>query len=163
MLSPRPLLAGHDLAGFSCGHSALDDWLRNVALKAEGRTARTYVVLEGNSVVGYYCLATGAVSRTDAPRSVRQNAPDPIPVAIIGRLAVAESRARQGIGAGLLQDGLRRVLQISETIGCAAVVVHAIDAAAAAFYARYGFSAFPGTGPTLFLPIATLRAALQER
>jgi predicted N-acetyltransferase YhbS len=83
-----------------------------------------------------------------------------VPVAIIGRLAVARHRERMGIGGGMLQDALRRIIQISEVVGCAAVIVHAIDDEAAAFYARFGFAAFPARSRTLFLPVQTLRAAI---
>ena len=157
---PVSIDASHDTSGFSCGNDALDDWLKATALKAEGRSARTYVVCEARIVVAYYCLATGSVARSAAPGNIRRNAPDPVPVMIIGRLAVAERCKGQGIGGGMLRDALRRALQASEIVGCRAVLVHAIDQAAVAFYARYGFVAFPGGSRTLFLPMETLRRAL---
>jgi predicted N-acetyltransferase YhbS len=119
------------------------------------------VVTEGAEVVvGYYCLATGAVTRAGAPSRLRRNAPDPVPVAIIGRLAVASHHARLGIGGGMLQDAFRRIIQVSQVAGCAAVIVHAIDDAAGTFYARFGFVEFPAGSKTLFLPVQTLRAAI---
>lgn len=157
---PVPLEARHDVDGFSSGNDVLDDWLKSVALKAEGRSARTYVVCEGDAVVGYYCLATGGVTRASAPGSVRRNAPDPVPVMVIGRLAVTDRCKGQGIGSGMLRDALRRVLQAAEIVGCRAVVVHAIDDKAAAFYAAHGFAEFPAATRTLFLPIDTLRRSL---
>ncbi len=161
MGGPTPITPAHETGAFSCRHVSLDDWLKNNALKAEGRTARTYVVTEGpRLVVGYYCLATGAVAREGAPGRVRRNAPDPVPIAVIGRLAVAKHYERRGIGSGMLQDALRRVLQISEAVGCTAVFVHAIDGDACTFYTRFGFVEFPSDSKTLFLPIQTLRAAL---
>lgn len=158
---PCPIGPSHDATAFDSGQPSLDDWLRNTALRAEGRTARTYVVTDGpHAIAGYYCLATGAVRRAEAPGSVRRNAPDPIPVAIIGRLAVSRQHQGFGLGGGMLRDGLLRIAQMSQSIGCAAVVVHAIDQQAADFYARYGFVVFPAGTRTLFLPIGTVVRAV---
>jgi GNAT superfamily N-acetyltransferase len=157
---PAPIDSTHETADFARGIDVLDAWLRTTALKAEGRSARTYVVCEGKAVVGYYCLATGAVARAAAPGKVRRNAPDPVPVMIVGRLAVTERCRGQGIGGGMLRDSLRRVLQAAEIVGCRAVVVHAIDESAVAFYERYGFLAFPAETRTMFLPLETARRAL---
>lgn len=157
---PCPIAPAHDTAAFSCGQEPLDDWLKQRALKSEGRSARTYVVCSGETVVGYYALAAGAVARAGAPAKLRRNAPDPIPVMIIGRLAVDEGFAGMGLGSGMLRDAFRRILQVSQTVGCRAVLVHAIDRDAAAFYARYGFIEFPAGSRTLFLPLETLAAAL---
>lgn len=157
---PTPLLPTHDSSAFSCGHSSLDDWLKTSALRSEGRTSRTYVVCEGNVVVGYYALATGAVAHLGAPGLLRRNAPDPVPVVLIGRLAVSRSHAGRGIGAGLLRDALLRTLEVGRTVGCRAVLVHPIDADAGRFYARFGFLPFPAGPDTLFLPLETVEAAL---
>lgn len=157
---PSPLQATHDLSAFFSRHQALDDWLRNTALRSEGRTARSYVVCAGNTVVGYYCLATGSVVHAGAPGRLRRNAPDPVPVAIVGRLAVSRDCEGRGIGSGMLQDGLRRVLHISQSVGCAAVIVHAIDEEACAFYVKYGFTPFADGARTFFMPVAAIAAAL---
>ena len=117
---------------------------RNTALKSEGRSARTYTVCVGSLVVGYYCLATGSIRRDAAPKNLSRNTPDPIPVIIIGRLAVDKHFERQGIGGGMLADAFRRIAQASETVGCGAVLVHAIDQEAVEFYVRWGFAEYPG-------------------
>lgn len=158
--APSPILRVHETAGFACGHEPLDAWLRTRALVSEGRTARTFVVCEDNAVVGYYCLATGAVRRGDAPGNLRRNSPDPVPVLLIGRLAVAKRCERKGIGAGLLQDALRRVVQATTVVGAAALVVHAIDDDAGSFYRKFGFLDFADGTRTLYLPIETIRAAV---
>lgn len=157
---PGAISASHDTSRFSCGQEALDDWLKNTALKSEGRSARTYVVCSGAAVVGYYCLATGSVARGSAPPKIRRNVPDPIPVMIVGRLAVDRHFERMGIGGGLLRDAFRRVLQASEAVGCRAVLVHAIDRNAVEFYAKFGFIEFPAATRTMFLPLETLKAAI---
>jgi GNAT superfamily N-acetyltransferase len=158
--APVRLDPAHDTSGFTCGNDALDDWLKATALKAEGRSARTYVVREGEAVVGYYSLATGSVARSGAPGNIRRNMPEPVPVVIVARLAVASRSQGRGIGSALLRDGLRRALQVSEVVGCRAVLIHAIDQSAVDFYARHGFGEFPGGSRTLFLSLETLRQSL---
>lgn len=157
---PSPITAAHDLSAFCCGNDALDDWLRQQALKSEGRSARTFVVCSGAAVVGYYCLAAGAEKRVSMPRKIRQGLPDPTPLTILGRLAVDRAYQGQKIGAGLLKDALLRAATAAQTIGSRAILVHAIDPAAVAFYTKFGFIEFPSGSQTMFLPIETITAAL---
>jgi GNAT superfamily N-acetyltransferase len=158
---PEPLAAHHDLSDFACGEPALDDWLRHRASKNESRFSRTYVVCAGHKVVGYYCISAGAIERAAAPGKLRRNAPDAIPVSIIGRLAVSRDHAGRGLGADLLADALRRIAIASQSIGIGAVLVHAKDETARAFYlACAEFIEFPAESRTLFLPIETVIAAL---
>jgi GNAT superfamily N-acetyltransferase len=153
---PSPLKASHDVQPFCCGKPALDDWLRHRALKAEGKTARTYVVCKANTVVGYYALVTGAVERDQLPKKLTRNSPSHIPVLTLARLAVDARAKGQRIGSGLLKDALGRVVQASSIVGVRALLVHAKDEEAMAFYARYGFAEFPSGTQTLFLPIETI-------
>jgi len=158
--APVPLTAEHDLSAFDCGEPALNDWLRHRALKNESRFSRTYVVCAGNRVVGYFCISAGSVERSAAPGKVRRNAPDLIPVSIIGRLAVSLDHAGKGLGADLLSDALRRIAVASQSIGIGAVLVQAKDEAAKRFYLRCAeFIEYPEDSRTLFLPIETVVAA----
>lgn len=158
--APAPLTAGHDLAAFDCGEPVLNDWLRHRALKNESRFSRTYVMCEGKRVVGYFCISAGAVERAAAPGKVRRNAPDTIPVSVIGRLAVSREHAGKGLGADLLSDALRRIAAASQSIGIGAVLVHAKDEAAKRFYLRCAeFIEYPEGSLTLVLPIETVVAA----
>ena len=130
------------------------------ALKNESRFSRTYVVCEGARVVAYFCIAAGAVERASAPGKVRRNAPDTIPVSVIGRLAVSREHAGRGLGADILADALRRIALASQSIGIGAVLVHAKDDAAKRFYMRCAeFIEYPADSRTLFLPIETVVAA----
>ena len=157
--APVPLTSDHDLAAFDCGQPELNDWLRHRALKNESRFARTYVVRHGNRVVAYYCLCAGAVGRAAAPGRIRRNAPDTIPVSVIGRLAVDRAYAGKGLGADILADALRRIALASQSIGIGAVLVHAKDDAARRFYCRCAeFLEYPEDSRTLFLPIDTVVA-----
>jgi GNAT superfamily N-acetyltransferase len=158
--APVHLTAEHDLSGFDCGEPALNDWLQHRALKNESRFSRTYVVCERKRVVAYFCISAGAVERTSAPGKVRRNAPDTIPVSVIGRLAVSRDYAGKGLGADILSDALRRIAVASQSIGIGAVLVQAKDDAAKRFYIRCAeFIEYPEDSRTLFLPIETVVAA----
>ena len=158
--APVPLTAEHDLSFFDCGEPALNHWLRHRALKNESRFSRTYAVCENNRVVAYFCISAGSVERSAAPGKVRRNAPDTIPVSVIGRLAVSHSHEGKGLGADLLSDALRRIAIASQSIGIGAVLVHAKDDAAKRFYMRCAeFIEYPEDSRTLFLPIETVVAA----
>jgi GNAT superfamily N-acetyltransferase len=157
---PVPLTAEHDLSTFDCGEPALDDWLRHRALKNESRFSRTYVVCGGNRVVAYFCISAGSIERAAAPGRLRRNAPDTIPVSIVGRLAVSRDHAGKGLGADILSDALRRIAVASQSIGIGAVLVHAKDQDAKRFYMKCAeFIEYPDDSRTLFLPIETVVAA----
>ena len=160
-LSPPGAITGnHDLSQFHSGNDSLDDWLRFRALKSEGRSARTYVVAQGLSVVGYYCISTGAEKRASVPSKFTRNMPEAVPLVILGRLAVDTNYQGKGIGAGMLKDALQRSLQISRIAGSRAVILHAIDQNAMAFYLKYGFVEFPNGTKTMFLPMETIEKGL---
>lgn len=158
--APVPLTAEHDLSAFDCGEPALNDWLRHRALKNESRFSRTYVVRDDNRVVASICISAGAVERAAAPGKLRRNAPDAIPVSVIGRLAVNRSHAGKGLGADLLSDALRRIAVASQSIGIGAVLVHAKDDAAKSIYLKCAeFIEYSEDSRILFLPIETVVAA----
>lgn len=158
--APTPLTAEHDLADFDCGEKLLDDWLKQRALKNESRFSRTYVVCNGKSVVAFYCLSAGAIEREKAPSKLKRNAPDSIPVSIIGRLAVCRNFSGRGLGADILSDALRRIAVASQSIGIGAVLVQAKDDRAKKFYlACAEFIEHPVDSRTLYLPIETVVAA----
>ncbi|TPQ38574.1 GNAT family N-acetyltransferase [Bradyrhizobium guangdongense] len=160
LVAPAPLSSSHDVARFDCGKIPLNDWLKHTALKAEGRSARCYVATRRQSVVGYYCLAAGAVEHQGAPRKLRRNLPNPTPVVIIGRLAVDKEYQGKGLGRALLQDALLRVTKASELVGARAILVHAVDQESVPFYARYGFKSFPVGNRTLYLSIEEIVQSL---
>lgn len=158
--APAPLTTAHDVTQFDCGVPVLNDWLKQRALKNESRFSRTYVVCDGNAVVAYFCIAAGSVERAAAPGKVRRNAPDVVPVSVIGRLAVSRAYAGRGLGADILSDALRRIAVASQSIGIGAVLVQAKDDDAKRFYmACAEFIEYPADSRTLFLPIETLVAA----
>ena len=158
--APVRLLATHDLADFDCGEPALNDWLKQRALKNESRFSRTYVVCDDNRVAAYFCISAGAVEREATPGKVRRNAPHTIPVSIIGRLAVSKAYAGHGLGADILSDALSRIAVASQSIGIGAVLVQAKTESAKRFYLTCAeFIEYPADSRTLFLPIETVVAS----
>lgn len=160
MRAPELLNDNHQLDAFSCGEAVLDDWLkRRARLNQASGASRTYVVTEGDQVIGYYCLSSGAIAAVDAPGSVRRNMPDPIPMAILGRLAIDQNFQGQGIGTAMLRDAVLRAGQAAEIMGIRGILVHALDDKARAFYEGLGFKGSPTSPLTLILSLKQPGAA----
>ncbi len=158
--APTPLLTTHVTDEFDCGEPVLNDWLIKRALKNESSGAsRTFVVCQNNRVVGYYVLATGSVMHKQAPSKVRRNMPDPVPVMILGRLAVSKDVQSAGLGRGLLRDAILRTLGVSKQAGIKALLVHALSDAAHKFYRQCGFIESPLDPMVLMI---TLKDAEQQ-
>jgi GNAT superfamily N-acetyltransferase len=141
---PEPLNPDHVVSGFSCGKRELDEWLQKRALanQVSGGT-KTHVVVEGDRVIGFYALATGAVAHRNVKGRTRRNMPDPIPAVILARMAVDEKHRGSGLGSALLQSAIETTLAASQTIGIACLLVHAKDEDARTFYRHFGFDASP--------------------
>jgi GNAT superfamily N-acetyltransferase len=152
---PEKLTPSHDVSQFDCGELTLNIWLKQRALQnEESGASRTYVVRAGNELAGYYALATGAIAHAQASGRIRRNMPDPIPVIIIGRLAIASKFQGRGIGTALLRDAVLRTLQAAEIAGIRAILVHAISNEAALFYKKHGFIPSPVDPMTLMITVA---------
>ena len=156
--APQPLRPEHELTAFASGVEQLDDWLQRHALRNEiDDGSRTFVICDGQRVVGYYSLAAGSVLRGVATSRVRRNMPEPVPVVLLGRLAIDRAWQGLGLGADLLRDAVLRMLSAGETIGVRAILVHAISDAAKTFYQRHGFRASPVEPLTLMITLAEAR------
>ena len=159
--SPEPLADHHDLADFTSGEASLDDWLRRRARANQvSGASRTYVVCENKRVIGYYALASGAITVASAPGRFRRNMPDPIPVVLLGRLAVDRSWGGRGFGRALFRDAARRVANAADAIGIRGIVVQAISPEAKNFYLALGFDPSPRDPMLLMVTLADVRAAL---
>lgn len=155
VIAPEPLTLQHDTGDFDCGISSLNDWLRTQALKnAVSGASRTFVACEDNQVVGFYALATGSVSRAQAPGKISRKMPEPIPVIVLGRLAVDLKWQGSGIGTGLLKDAVLRVLSVAQQVGVRALLVHALDEEAKGFYLHHGFIESPIDPMTFMLGLS---------
>jgi GNAT superfamily N-acetyltransferase len=159
-IAPRPLTERDQVAAFDSGVASLDDWLRRRARANEAAGAsRTYVVTTDDLVVGYYALAASAVTVEQASGRFRRNMPDPIPVVVLGRLAVDRAHQGHGLGRAMFRDAALRALQASDVIGIRGMLVHALSDDARAFYQAVGFEPSPLDPMTLMVTLADLRAA----
>ena len=161
MNRPESITADHVVAEFDSGRSVLDDWLVSRALRNEREGgSRTYVLSDGGVVIGYYCLSAGSVMHRVAPGRIRRNMPDPIPVVLLGRLAVARTHQGRGIARALVRDAILRTLQVAEIAGIRALLVHALDEDTAVFYCHLGFVGSAIDSLVLMLPLATARRTI---
>ena len=157
LTAPMPLTEWHLTESFSCGSDSLDQWLKRRSLKNQIQGAsRTFVVCDETRVVAYYALASGAVTSTDATGRFRRNMPDPIPVVVLGRLAVDLTLHGQGFGRSLIRDAGMRVIQAADAIGIRGMTVHALSDEAKAFYEKVGFDASPLDPHLLMISLADL-------
>lgn len=160
---PEKLQSTHDLSTFDCGETVLNDWLRRRALQnQQSGASSTYVILDKTRVIGYYSLAAGSVARDTAPGRVRRNVPDPVPVVVLGRLAVDRGFQGKGLGLALLRDAILRTLQAADIIGVRAILVHALSDQAKRFYENCGFTPSPVNHLTLMITIPEAINALRQ-
>jgi GNAT superfamily N-acetyltransferase len=159
--APRPLAPEDQIEEFQSGVEPLDDWLRRHASRNEAEGgSRTFVVCAGRRVVGYYSLAASSLLPNIATGRVRRNMPNPVPVVLLGRLAIDRGWQRRGPGGDLLRDATLRVLAAGDAIGVRAMLVHAISPEAAAFYERHGFRPSPTEPMTLMITLTEAARSL---
>ena len=163
LTAPAPITQAHELESFESGEPSLDAWLKQRALKNHAVGAsRCFVVCAGASVIGYYSLSAGAISREAAPKTMRRNQPDPLPVLLLGRLAVDRRRHNQGLGQALLRDAMLRAAAVAGNAGVFAILVHALCEPARQFYLSRGFVESPLQPMTLMMTMRTVREVLGE-
>lgn len=158
---PDPLESAHDSTSFSCGEPTLDQWLTRRALANQATGAsRAFVICLEKAVVAYYALSANAVAVEAAPGRFRRNMPDPIPVVLLGRLAVDLGWQGKGLGRAMIWDAARRVAQAADVIGIRGILVHAMNPSAKAFYEALGFEPALNDPKTLMVTLADVRKAL---
>jgi GNAT superfamily N-acetyltransferase len=161
LTSPQPIDEHHELGSFDSGVPVLDDWLRRRArINQANGASRTYIVCDEYQAVGYYALASGAVDIINATGRVRRNMPDPVPVVVLGRLAIGRGYQGKGLGRALIRDAAQRVLQAAHVIGIRGLIVHAISPEAKAFYLAVGFEVSPLEPLTLMITLSDMQAVL---
>lgn len=137
--APRPLRLDDDLVGFDSGNPMLDGWLKERAYHNEGLASRIYVICDDGIVVAFYALSAGSVEKGAVPGKVLRNVPEPVPVMVLGQLAVDRRWQGRGVGRGLIRDAMLRTLKAAEIAGMKAMLVRANDEGAAALYRHCGF------------------------
>lgn len=157
-----PLDDALDRSAFRCGQLALDDYIRRYASQDVRRgVARVFVATprdDPNRLAAFFSLSAGAIGCADLPAELARKLPRyPIPVALLGRLAVDQAFQGRGLGSILLSDACRKVEQASSVLAVAALVVDAKGATAADFYRHFGFAPLPGRPGRLLLPYKVVR------
>jgi GNAT superfamily N-acetyltransferase len=160
MQPPRPIAPGDALDGFDCGAPELNHWLTHRALGNDlSGASRTFIIKNDDRIIGYYALSAGSIFHADATGNIRRNMPDPIPVAILARLAIDTAFQNDGLGHELLHDAVRRTLSAAETLGVRALLIHALSERARGFYEKWGFNRSPTNDLTLMASLSDLRKA----
>jgi GNAT superfamily N-acetyltransferase len=162
-LSLERLAARHETATFDSGSNELNGWLQRHALAAQQMdSARTFLLIRDERVVGYFSLTMGSVLRQDAPAKLVRGLPAyPVGMVLLARLAVDRSAQGAGLGGLLLTEALRKAVDAGEAAAARLVVVDAIDDDAVAFYRHHGFVVAPGHDYRLYRRTKDIRASLR--
>jgi GNAT superfamily N-acetyltransferase len=158
------LIRDHDWSDFDCGNPSLNLWLQKFAwTNQQADSARTYVALEDDRVVGYYALTTGSVHKHESLQRIAKGlANHPIGIVLLARLAVDRTQQGRGLGKALLFDALTRITEAADIVAVRAVMVHAIDEAARRFYEHFGFEPSPLDPFQLLLLLMDVRRAVES-
>jgi GNAT superfamily N-acetyltransferase len=155
------LTPAHELGAFRCGNDDLDSWLRDAGITADrAGTARVYVWLDNDEVIGYFAILPHSIRREDVPSAIGRGAPEVIPGFLLARLALSEDLHGQGRGGELLAGAVEMTLAAIRLVGGRVIVVDAIDDRAAAFYEHFGFRPIPANPHRFVMKASTAAASL---
>lgn len=160
---PRPLSDADDRSAFDCGRESLNTWFRRHALANHASGAsRVNVICDASSgaIVGYVTLSAAQIERAYLPKAQQRNRPDPLPVTLLGQLAIHTSYHGQRHATSLLLFALRTALRASEVVGSIGVITHPLDDGVRGFYAKWGFVDLPfDPSRAMIVRMADLRAS----
>jgi GNAT superfamily N-acetyltransferase len=143
---PELLTGDHNVAGFDCGNSALNEWLvRRAFTNQTSGTSRTWVVVDSDSseVVGFYASSTASILRSLTPKRMARNQPEELPAVLLARMAVDSRHQGHGLGAALLKHFMLKALEVAKSVGVRVLLIHAKDDSAKSFYSHFGFVESP--------------------
>ena len=146
LTSPRPLRVDDDRAAFDCGRESLNAWFRRHAWNnQQASITRTNVVCDPQNgcIVGYVSLSAGQIERAFLPKAAQRNRPDPIPVILLGQLAIDRTYQGHGYSRSLLLFALTTAVRSSGDVGSFGVLTHPLDDAVRGFYRKFGFEELP--------------------
>jgi GNAT superfamily N-acetyltransferase len=144
--APRPLAEIDDRNQFDCGKDSINGWFQRHAWinQATGATRVTVITdAASGKIIGYVTLSAAQIERAFLPKSQQRNRPDPLPVLLLGQLAIDKNYQGQGHGADLISYALEAALHVSDIIGCMGVITHPIDDSVRSFYQAWGFQDLP--------------------
>ena len=163
LLPPILISSEHELNDFDSGESSLNEWLKKRALKNQASGgSRCFILCNGKKVIGYYTLSAGAIHHDTAPKAMRRNMPDPLPVLLLGRLAIDKNYHNKGLGSALLRDAMIRAVSVASDAGVFAILVHALSEQAKRFYLSRGFVESILQPMTLIMTLKTVQSILLE-
>ncbi len=166
MLNLELLSRVHDRDGFDCGSAPLNSYLRQTARQhTERGISRTFVLVdevaaEPKSIAGYFTLNICQLRAEQLPTEIGRRLPREVAGVKLGRLAVAKTRQRQGLGRVLLVAAMKKFVEVFDSAGGIGLFVDAKDNEAKAYYERFGFVSLPDTPLLLFLPLQSIHEAL---
>lgn len=146
ILPPRPLAESDDREQFDCGRDSLNTWFRRHAWANHiNDVSRVSVLTDvtAGRIVGYVALSAAQIERSYLPKSQQRNRPDPVPVVLLGQLAIDRDHQGRGYATDLLHYALKTALRASESVGSMGVITHPLDDGVRAFYAKWGFQDLP--------------------
>lgn len=160
--SIRPLDAGIETASFQCGSEPLNNYIRRYASQdVRKNVARVFVATpstDSKKLSGFFTLSAGSVSCSSLPTPLARKLPRyPVPVALIGRLAVDNESQGKGLGSILLADACLKISQASAVLAVVGIIVDAKDEKAISFYKHFGFISLPGQPDRLLLPVSAFQ------
>lgn len=161
----EPLNKNHDKSNFCCGEESLDIYLKQYASQDDKRQiAKIFVAQQNNQVTGFYSLNALSVLRETMPENIAKKLPKyPVPSGLLGRLSIDKSMQGKGLGAALLINAMKRVLNASEDIAIYALFADAKNQLAKDFYLKYGFIELPNQNMRLFLSLDTIKSLLNQK
>lgn len=163
---PALLTDDHVVNSFDCGVEALNTFLKSHALQNQrNNSARTFVSVRTGSreVAGFYTLCAASVEFEQTPERIRKGlARHEVPLVLLARLAVDSGCKGQGLGASLLQDAFFRFMKVQEVVGARALLAHAKDESAKAFYEKWGFVSTEGLPLHLYILTKQIKSNLGQ-
>ena len=164
---PRPLSEQDDRKTFDCGRDSLNQWFRRHAWPNHlNGTSRVNVIEDTASgrIIGYVALSSSQIERAFLPKAQQRNSPDPIPVTLLGQLAIDKDYQGQRHAASLLKFALVAALRASAEVGSFAVITHPLDDGVRRYYARWGFEDLPlDPRHAMIVRMADLRNGLKDK
>lgn len=166
MLRIEPLGKQHDRRHFDCGESALNTFLQVLARQQQDKgVSKTFVLADDaqpGSILGFFSLTACEVVSEYLPAELAKKYPARAPGAKLARLAIDRNQQGKGYGRLLMIEAMKKALLVAENLGIIGFFVDAKSHGARAYYERFGFISFREEPLEMFLPLATLRQAVES-
>lgn len=152
----------HDRKGFRCGKVSLERYLCETAKgHLHKGVSITRVLVERNArkpkpVLGYFTLTSRVASAANWPEVTKSLPAMPVPMVLLGRMAVAEYWQGRGIARLLLAAARQIAAGSMRGAGGIGMAVDPADEELVAFYAKYGFRRVDNESLRMFLPLDSL-------